>query len=98
MLIDFQLEQRKKFDALAHRILDHPQAYLSFDSIADFYAAPWLLQFPHGTQWTAAGLDDGAEEYCIRIHYQAQYLRIDYGPVLAAVLLDRQGDRHQLPA
>ena len=94
MLIDFQLEQQKKFDALARRILDNLQAYLSFDSIADFYAAPWLQQFPRGTVWTASGLDDGAEEYCILIQYQVQHLRIDYGPQLAAALLDRQGVRH----
>ena len=89
MLIDFQLEQQKRFDAAAQRLLQQAQRDLQFDSMADFYRASWLTEFPQGTQWAVSGLDDGAEQYCIRIAYKTQYLLIDCGARLSAVHYDR---------
>ena len=91
MLIDFQYEQQKKFDVLALEILQHPKQFLNFDSISDFYRAPWLQQFPKGTQWSATGLDDGAEEYCICIEYKVQSLFIDYAAQQLSVVYDWNG-------
>ncbi len=94
MLIDFQHEQQKKFDALAFEILQQPSAYLSFDCISDFYQADWLQQFPKGTVWSVTGLDDGAEEYCIRIEYKTQFLWIDYAENRLSVLYEKAGEKH----
>lgn len=91
MLIDFQYEQQKKFDALALDILQRPKHFLNFDCISDFYQAPWLQQFPTGTQWSATGLDDGAEEYCICIEYKAQSMFIDYAAQHLSVTYEWNG-------
>ena len=76
MLIDFKQAKLQQFDALARKIAHSPQDYLQFDSVADFYQAEWLLQFPPGTTWTATGLDDGATEFYALIEYQHHYLKI----------------------
>ena len=66
-LIHFKQAQLAQFDHLAQNILSNPERYLQFDSIADFYQAQWLDDFPQGTTWYATGLDDGAEHFDIRL-------------------------------
>ena len=77
MLIDFVAIQLQKFDALARRISTTPEDYLQFESVSDFYKALWLNDFPKGTTWMATGLDNGAEDFCIRIEYRDRYLQIE---------------------
>ncbi|CAM4080310.1 hypothetical protein [Acinetobacter pragensis] len=95
MLIDFQHEQQKKFDVLALDILQQPDMYLNFDCISDFYQADWLQQFPKGTVWSVAGLDDGAEQYCIRIEYKMQFLLIDCADNRRSVLYEKSGQQQR---
>ena len=83
MLIDFNAVQLQKFDVLAQRILDHPEDYVHFDSIADFYNAAWLDDFPKGTAWTCTGLDDGAEQFYAVIRYKNRRLSIDVTDTLS---------------
>ena len=77
MLIDFNQAKLKQFDDLALMIITAPQDYLQFDSVADFYQATWLQDFPKGTTWSATGLDDGALEFYALIQYQQHYLHIN---------------------
>lgn len=63
MLIDFRQAQLERFIQLAQKIEADPQSYLQFDSVSDFYKSSWLNDFPHGTEWYASGLDDGAEQF-----------------------------------
>mgnify|MGYP003608998680 FL=1 len=77
MLIDLIAVQLQKFDALATKIADSPEEYLQFESVSDFYKATWLNDFPKGTTWAVSGLDNGADEFCIRIVYRNHYLMID---------------------
>lgn len=78
MLIDLIVTQTKKFQQLAEKIKVHPEYYLRFDSVSDFYKATWLDDFPKGTTWTVTGLDDGADEFDICIEYRDCYLIIEY--------------------
>lgn len=78
MLIDLIAMQKQKFQQLADKIKAQPECYLNFDSLADFYHAAWLNYFPKGTTWTVTGLDDGADEFDIRIEYRDIYLIIEY--------------------
>lgn len=57
-------------------ILAYHERYLQFDSIADFYQAQWLDDFPKGTTWCATGLDDGAEHFYAKIEFCGHYLII----------------------
>ena len=75
-LIDFKQAQLKQFDLLALDILAYPERYLPFDSIADFYQAQWLDDFPKGTTWCSTGLDDGAEHFYAKIKFCGHYLII----------------------
>lgn len=75
-LIDFKQAQLKQFDLLALDILAYPERYLQFDSIADFYQAQWLDDFPKGTTWCSKGLDDGAEHFYAKIEFYGHYLTI----------------------
>ena len=77
MLIDLIAVQLQKFDALATKIANCPDEYLQFESVSDFYKATWLNDFPKGTTWAVSGLDNGADEFCIRIIYRNHYLMID---------------------
>lgn len=77
MLIDLVAVQLQKFDTLATKIVTSPEAYLAFESVSDFYKATWLNDFPQGTTWAVSGLDNGADEFCIRIAYRNHYLMID---------------------
>ena len=75
-LIDFKQVLLKQFDLLAWDIWAYPECYLQFDSIADFYQAQWLNDFPKGTTWYATGLDDGAEHFYAKIEFCGHYLII----------------------
>ena len=77
MVIDFKEMQARKFDDLAIRIQKHPQDYVFFESVSDFYKAPWLSEFPKGTTWMCTGLDNGAEQFYAVIQYHNRTLRID---------------------
>lgn len=96
MLIDFLGEQQKQFDYAGLAVLQSPEQYLNFDSIADVYAAPWLHIFPKAVHLMVSGLDDGAEHFCIRVEFQKQYLHIDYANCIRVVLFDRFGKFHHL--
>lgn len=76
MMIDFNLSQYQKFDNIAQKILANPACYLNFDSVADVYQAEWLKEFPTGTQLCCTGLDDGAEDFDVRIWYKESELII----------------------
>ncbi|RDF39413.1 hypothetical protein DWA23_05805, partial [Acinetobacter baumannii] len=39
--------------------------------------AAWLKDFPQGTQASATGLDDGAEEFYAVVQFKQQYLKFD---------------------
>ena len=77
MIIDFVQIQKQKFEEIVERIMAQPEQYLDFDSVSDFYKAPWLDHFPQGTRWSTSGLDDGAEEFCIQIKYRALIFNIE---------------------
>lgn len=67
MIIDLREQQLLKFEQIAQKIMAQPETYLNFDSVADFYQATWLDDFPKGTTFYASGLDDGAEQFYARI-------------------------------
>ena len=76
MLIDLVKIQSDKFDEMALKIEANPEHYLDFDSVADFYKAKWLDEFPKGTTWIASGLDDGAEEFYAKMIYKKKTVTI----------------------
>ena len=76
MIIHFNQAKLKQFDVLAQKIVLHPEDYIWFDSVSDFFKATWLLEFPAGTTWSATGLDDGAEEFYALIEYKNHFLKI----------------------
>lgn len=75
-MIDFIAAQLAKFDAVAEKIQTHPELYLQFDSVSDFYKAEWLEEFPKGTTWMCSGLDDGAEHFDAVIMYRNRRFKI----------------------
>jgi len=77
MIINFVQIQKQKFEELVEKIMAQPEQYLDFDSVSDFYKAPWLDHFPQGTRWSTSGLDDGAEEFCIQIKYRELVFNIE---------------------
>ena len=83
-LIHFKQAQLAQFDHLAQNILSNPERYLQFDSIADFYQAQWLDDFPQGTTWYATGLDDGAEHFYAKIEFCGHYLTLYSRDIYAA--------------
>lgn len=95
MLINFKQAQQRQFDAIAKQICHMPEQFINFEHIGDVYVATWLAQFPKVTQLMVSGLDDGAEYYCIKLTYLAQYLQIDYGHDIQLVWCDRLGQKHQ---
>lgn len=74
MILDMYAHQQAKFERLARKIVADPAAYIDFDSVSDVYKAPWLKDFPQGTQLYVSGLDDGAEQFDIRLEYRNAYL------------------------
>jgi hypothetical protein len=77
MLLSLDDYKCQQFDEAAEKIMAEPQKYCEFNSVSDFYKAAWLKDFPQGTQVSATGLDDGAEEFYAVIAFKSQYLQID---------------------
>ena len=77
-LVSFTQFKQQQFIVLAEKIIQQPEQYLHFDSVADVYQARWLDDFPKGTTWQVTGLDNGAETFCLLICYQNCQLSIDY--------------------
>ena len=72
MLIDFYAKQITQFLHVAERLINTQD--LALDSVADFYAVPWLLDFPHGSTWHVTGLDDGAEQFYAVVEFRGYRL------------------------
>lgn len=70
--------KQQQFIHFAKKIIEQPEYYLDFESVADVYRAGWLEDFPKGTTWQVSGLDNGAEEFCLVIAYVGCQLSIDY--------------------
>ncbi|EXH88079.1 hypothetical protein [Acinetobacter baumannii] len=77
MLLSLDAYKQQQFDQIAAKIMAEPAKYIDFNSVADFYNAAWLKDFPQGTQASATGLDDGAEEFYAIVQFKQQYLKFD---------------------
>ncbi|PPC06579.1 hypothetical protein SOI76_13735 [Acinetobacter pittii] len=77
MLLSLEAYKQQQFDQIAAKIMAEPKQYCEFNSVSDFYNAAWLNGFPHGSQISATGLDDGAEEFYAIIQFKEQYLKFD---------------------
>ncbi|MCG9512207.1 hypothetical protein KTH05_06280 [Acinetobacter lactucae] len=77
MLLSLEVYKQQQFDTMAQKIMAEPKKYIDFNSVSDFYNAVWLKDFPQGTQVSATGLDDGAEEFYAIIQFKEQYLKFD---------------------
>ncbi|MCU4708357.1 hypothetical protein [Acinetobacter pittii] len=77
MLLSLEVYKQQQFDLIAAKIMAKPKEYCEFNSVSDFYNAAWLKDFPRGSQISATGLDDGAEEFYAVIQFKRQYLKFD---------------------
>ncbi|MBJ9423968.1 hypothetical protein [Acinetobacter seifertii] len=77
MILNLVIYKQQQFDAVAQKIMAEPTKYIDFNSVSDFYKAAWLKDFPQGTQVSATGLDDGAEEFYAVVQFKQQYLNFD---------------------
>ena len=77
MLLSLEVYKQQQFDHIAAKIMAKPKQYCEFNSVSDFYNAAWLNGFPHGSQISATGLDDGAEEFYAIIQFKEQYVKFD---------------------
>ncbi|MFW2740942.1 hypothetical protein ACN6QN_07130, partial [Acinetobacter baumannii] len=77
MLLSLDAYKQQQFDQMAAKIMAKPKEYCEFNSVSDFYNAAWLKKFPQGSQISATGLDDGAEEFYAIIQFKEQYLKFD---------------------
>jgi len=77
MILNLVIYKQQQFDAMAQKIMAEPAKYIDFNSVSDFYNAAWLNGFPQGSQISATGLDDGAEEFYAIIQFKQQYLKFD---------------------
>lgn len=77
MLLSLEVYKQQQFDQMAAKIMAEPKHYCEFNSVSDFYNAAWLKKFPQGSQISATGLDDGAEEFYAIIQFKEQYLKFD---------------------
>ena len=77
MILNLVIYKHQQFDAMAQKIMAEPEKYIDFNSVSDFYKAAWLKEFPQGTQVSATGLDDGAEEFYVVVQFKQQYLKFD---------------------
>ncbi|MEO9301888.1 hypothetical protein ABI223_09000 [Acinetobacter pittii] len=77
MLLSLDVYKQQQFDQIAAKIMAKPKQYCEFNSVSDSYNAAWLNGFPHGSQISATGLDDGAEEFYAIIQFKEQYLKFD---------------------
>ncbi|MEF9955733.1 MAG: hypothetical protein RSA22_02290 [Acinetobacter sp.] len=87
MVVNLMAYKQEQFDQIAAKILADPDSYLQFDTVSDFYKAPWLEQFPQGTNWSATGLDDGAEQFYAVIEYEQHILSISRTDTISVNLL-----------
>jgi len=76
-VISLDIYKQQQFDESARKIIAEPEKYLDFSSVSDFYSAVWLKEFPQGSQISATGLDDGAEEFYAVVQFKKQYLKFD---------------------
>ena len=77
MLLSLDVYKQQQFDRIAVKIVAEPKYYCEFSSVSDFYNAAWLKDFPQGSQISATGLDDGAEEFYAVVQFKQQYLKFD---------------------
>lgn len=77
MLLSLDIYKQQQFDQIATKIMAEPKQYCEFNSVSDFYNAAWLKDFPQGSQVSATGLDDGAEEFYAVVQFKQQYLKFD---------------------
>jgi len=77
MILNLVIYKQQQFDVMAQKIIAEPEKYIDFNSVSDFYKAAWLKDFPQGTQVSATGLDDGAEEFYAVVQFKQQYLKFD---------------------
>ncbi|MFK8984213.1 hypothetical protein [Acinetobacter seifertii] len=77
MILNLVIYKQQQFDAVAQKIMAEPTKYIDFNSVSDFYKVAWLKDFPQGTQVSATGLDDGAEEFYAVVQFKQQYLKFD---------------------
>lgn len=77
MLLSLDFYKQQQFDQIAAKIMAEPAKYCEFNSVSDFYNAVWLKDFPQGSQISATGLDDGAEEFYAVVQFKLQYLKFD---------------------
>jgi hypothetical protein len=77
MILNLVIYKQQQFDTMAKKIMAEPEKYIDFNSVSDFYNAEWLKEFPQGSQISATGLDDGAEEFYAVIEFKQQYLKFD---------------------
>lgn len=77
MILNLVIYKQQQFDVMAQKIIAEPEKYIDFNSVSDFYNAEWLKDFPQGTQVSATGLDDGAEEFYAVVQFKQQYLKFD---------------------
>lgn len=75
-ILDLEAYKMHQFERMAEKIIKNPGYYLDFDSVADFYKAVWLNDFPQGTTFSATGLDDGAECFYAVIEYKQKKINI----------------------
>ncbi|MBD0445599.1 hypothetical protein RFH95_13965 [Acinetobacter nosocomialis] len=77
MILNLVIYKQQQFDAMAQKIMAEPAKYIDFNSVSDFYKVAWLKDFPQGTQVSATGLDDGAEEFYAVVQFKQQCLKFD---------------------
>ncbi|MEQ1079933.1 hypothetical protein [Acinetobacter seifertii] len=77
MILNLVIYKQQQFDAVAQKIMAEPTKHIDFNSVSDFYKAAWLKDFPQGTQVSATGLDDGAQEFYAVVQFKQQYLKFD---------------------
>ncbi|WP_447501027.1 hypothetical protein [Acinetobacter oleivorans] len=86
MLLSLDGYKQQQFDQIAAKIMAEPKEYCEFNSVSDFYNAEWLKDFPQGSQISATGLDDGAEEFYAVVQFKQQYLKFDIKESVSALI------------
>ena len=77
MIIDFKQQQLKQFLTLFSWLKQHPEEYKYFTHVADFYQATWFEKLPKSVDYAVTGLDDGAEEFSIRLSLYGHVILLD---------------------
>lgn len=76
MIIDFKQQQIQRFLAIIQQLKNKPELY-QFSDVAEFFQADWRLALPTAADYSVSGLDDGAEDFAIRISLYGHCLMID---------------------